>query len=465
MSSLSVNSASAGAPITVSGLASGLDTSAIISALMGVERQPVTRMTNEQGRLNAQQKTLQNIQSNLQQLSFSASEFSLGALFETSQAVTSSEPTRVSATTTTGAGIGGHEVEVSQLANSAQRTFAFTSPAAEETITIDGHAFTIKAGATAKELASAINSESSATVYAAVLDSATIVFSSRATGNTGSEFINVSDPGGALSEKAGSAKQGKDAEYKVDGVAGTATSNTVTNAIAGVTLSLNGLTTTGPVTINVAAPGPSVTGVEAQVQSFIKLYNSTVAEIDKELATKPPVQPQSAGEFATGTLFGDNQLLSLLTSMRQTMYEPISGLPAAMSSLSQLGISTGASGGGASSQASIAGQLTLNASKLTSAISENPAEVEQLLQRWSQSMQGLLNNASEPGGALDVRITGDGTQVKQLSSQISNLNELLALREKALQATYAQLEGVISINNSQSAWLTSQTASLARSGL
>jgi flagellar hook-associated protein 2 len=465
MSSLSVNSANVGAPITVSGLASGLNTSAIISALMGVEREPLTRLTQNQEKLQGEQQKLQSLQSSLQQLSFSVSEFSLPSLFESSQTVASSEPTRVSASTTTGAGVGGHEVEVTQLANSAQRTFAFMSPAAADTITIDGHEFNVKAGASAKELASAINSESNATVYAAVLDAGTIVLSSRATGDTGAEFIKVSDPGGTLSEK-GTAKQGKNAEYKVDGEAGTSTSNSVTNAIAGVTLSLNGLTTTGPVTINVAAPGPSVSGVEAQIQSFIKLYNSTIGEIHTQLTTKPISQPQGAGELATGSLFGDTEISSLLGKMRQAMYEPIAGLPAEISSLANIGISTGAaSGGGGSSQSSIEGQLTLNASKLANAIQSNPAGVEQVLQQWSQNVQGLLNNAAEPGGMLDIRIHGDGTQIAQLSTQMSTLSEALAAREKALQATYAQLEGVISQNSSQSSWLTSQTTQLAASGL
>ncbi len=54
------------------------------------------------------------------------------------------------------------------------------------------------------------------------------MLSNRATGNTGSEFIKVSDPGGALTEEAGTAKEGKNAEFTVDGVAGTSSSNTVT---------------------------------------------------------------------------------------------------------------------------------------------------------------------------------------------------------------------------------------------
>jgi flagellar hook-associated protein 2 len=466
-SGLTVGS-SAGSPITISGLASGLDTSSIISALMGVERLPVTHLTNQQTKLQGQETTLKTIQSSLRQLTFEASEFTLPSLFETSQTVTSSEPTRVSAATSTGAAIGGHEVEVTQLANSAQRSFTFTSPTAEDKLTIDGNEYTVKAGGTAKELANSINSDSKGTVYAAVLASGTMVLSNRATGNTGAEFIKVGDPGGSLTEVAASAKEGKNAEYTVDGVAGSSASNIVTEAIAGVTLTFTGLTTTaGPVTIDVQPPGPSASAVETQVQSFVKLYNSTIAAIQTELATKPAEKPQNASELATGSLFDDFELSTLLSKTREAMYEPIAGLETGMRSPADIGISTGApSGSGVSSASSLEGQLTLNTTKLSEAIKSNPAGVKQMLQRWSQNLQGTLNAVAEPAsGTLEARITGDATQVKQLNEQINSLNEVLAQREKALQATYAKLEGVISQNTSQSSWLASQERQLQSSGI
>jgi flagellar hook-associated protein 2 len=189
-SSLGINSVT-GAPITITGLASGLETSKIIAALMGAEREPVTHLTDESQKLQAEQTELQSIQSSLRQLASAISEFSLPSLFEESQAVTSNEPARVSATVTSGAGVGGYEVEVTQLANAAQRTFTFTSPKAEQTLTIEGHEFKLEAGESAKELASAIDTSSGSPVYAAVLEGETLVLSSRATGNTGTEFIKV----------------------------------------------------------------------------------------------------------------------------------------------------------------------------------------------------------------------------------------------------------------------------------
>jgi flagellar hook-associated protein 2 len=452
--------ASSGAPITVSGLASGLETSKIIAALMGVERQPLTHLTAEQQKLQAEQSQLQGIQASLQRLATVTSEFSAPSLFESSQAATSSEPSRVSAVVSSGAGVGGYEVEVKQLANSAQRTFAFTSPVSEQTVTIDGHEFTLKAAESAKEFASAINSSKTATVYAAVVEGE-VVLSNRATGKTGSEFIKVS--GEALTEKAGSAREGKEAEFTVNGVEGKSSSNTVTNAIAGVTLTLGGLTPQGPVTIDVQAPGASVSAVEAQVKAFIGAYNSAVEVIQAQLATKAAANPKSA-EPGVGALFGDVELTGVLDNMRGAMYEPIAGLEEGMSSPLALGISTGApTGGGLTSLSSLQGMLTFDPAKLAQAVTANPTGAQQMLQKWSQGLQSQIEAVSNAGGALESRIHGGGEQISQLTRQISSMNEMLALREKALQATYAKLEGVISRNSAQSSWLATQSEALSKS--
>jgi len=465
LSSLTNPSGSGSSPLSITGLASGLDTAAIVSALMGVEREPVVHLTDQQEKLQGDQAQLQSIQGMLSQVALSASEFSLPSAFESTQSVTSSNSALVAAAASVGAVVGGHEVEVTQLATSAQRAFAFTSPASETKLTIDGHEIAVKSGETVKEFASSINADSSSTVFAAVLEGGTVVLSDRATGS-GAEFIKVSGGEAVLSEKAELAREGKDAEFKVDGVAGTSASNTVTDAIAGVTLTLSGLTSanTGPVTIDVAPPGPSATALETQVQSFIKLYNSTLEAIHKQLTTKPPTKPSTAAEFGTGTLFGDFELTSTVDQMRQAIYEPIAGLPTEMSSLADIGISTGAPTGGTATQSSIEGLLTLDPAKLAEAVQANPAGVQKMVEEWSKSFQSTVNSAAGPGGTLESRITSDTSQISQLGSQISSMNELLALREKALQQTYAKLEGVIAQNNAQTQALLQQAESLSSSG-
>ncbi|HXD55646.1 MAG TPA: flagellar filament capping protein FliD [Solirubrobacteraceae bacterium] len=463
MSTSSISSS--GSAIQFSGLASGLDTHSIIEALLAAEKVPVTRLTNQQEKLVGQQGILSTLQSKLQQLTFSAFEFELPSLFEGHQSVTSSEPSRVTATITSGAGVGGYQVEVTQLANSAQRSFAFTSPTAEDTITIDGREYTFKAGATAKEVAAKINSDGKGTVFAAVQGEGTIVLSSRTTGVTGGEYIKVTDEGETLVEKEGSAKEGRNAEYKVDGVAGTSTTNTLTEAIPGVTLTLGALTSAGAVTIAVQPPQTNVATIEKQVESFVALYNTTVEEIETQLTTKPLGKPESAEERAVGSLYGDSTLRNLLAAMRTSMYQSIEGLPEEMSSPLSIGISTGAATGGKTSQAALQGVLKLDPAKLAKAIQENPEAAKTMMQKWATGFKKTVEAVSGPGGALSSRIEGDSEQVREMKIRITTMNDMIAVRQRALEQTYAQLEAVMSRNSAQSSWLTSQTGQLEKSGL
>jgi flagellar hook-associated protein 2 len=454
MSTGSLSSAS-GSPISVSGLASGLDTKSIVNALLEAERVPITRLTHQSEKITDQVTVMAKIKSSLLQLTFAASEFKLPSLFEGVQTVTSSEPGRVSAAITSGAGVGGYELEVTQLANSAQRTFTFASPEAEDTVTIGGREYTLKAGATAKELATKINADGKGTVYAAVVNGETVVLSNRTTGAGGLEAITATDTAEALTEQEGTAKEGKNAEYKVDGVAGSSTTNVLTAAIPGVSLTLSSLTSAGPVTIAVQAPATNVKPIEAQLQSFVKLYNATVEEIQKELTTKPPKNPANAEELATGTLFGDRDLVNLLNQMRQTMYEPIVGLASEMASPTDVGVSTGAAGSGA--PGAIAGLLVLNPEKLAAGVQANPEAAKLMLRQWSTNINKVINTMAEPGAILEGRINGDNTQVREMRARITTMNEMLALRQKALEQTYARLEGVISKNTATGSWLTEQS--------
>ncbi len=466
MSTGGITTSTSGSTIQFSGLASGLNTSSIIQALLAAEKAPITHLTTQQEKLVGQQAALAKVQSSLQQLSFAAFEFTLPSLFEGTQTVTSSEPSRITAAITSGAGVGGYEVEVKQLANSAQRSFNFKAPAGEDTIHVDGREYKVKSTTTAKELASAINSDGKGTVFAAAQGEGKIVLSSRVTGvAAGNEFIKVEDAGGTLEEVAGSFREGRDAEYSVDGVSATASSNVVTEAIPGVTLTFGALTSTGPVTIAVQPPQPSLATIEKQLESFVTLYNSTVEAIQTQLSTKPLAKPQSAEELATGSLYGDSTLNNLLAAMRQAMYESIEGLPTEMSSPLSIGLSTGASSGGKTSQSALAGLLKLEPAKLAKALQENPEGAKVMMRQWAQRFNKVVEAVSAPGGSLETRINGDSEQVRELKVRITNMNEIIAVRQRALEATYAQLEAVISRNTAQSSWLTSQTSQLEKSGL
>ncbi|HTU97898.1 MAG TPA: flagellar filament capping protein FliD [Solirubrobacteraceae bacterium] len=452
-SGLTLTSLSGSSTQQVTGLASGLDTDQIITEEMSIYQQPVTNLQNQQSGLTAMNNQLTSIQNELQTLSSDALEVGDPTLFETTQSVTSSDPTRVTATSATGAGVGGYQVSVSQLANSAQATYGYTSPTSDDNITVNGSSYTITAGESIQNFVDSINSDTNGSVYAAATNSGTVVFSSRATGASSS--VSVSDSGGALSLQ--SSKAGQDAEFSVDGVNGSSASNSVTNAIGGVTLTLTGVTTTsGPITVNVGAPAPNSTNIANAINTFVTQYNKVVSDIQTQLSQQP-----SSSDPTQGTLYGDPELQDLLTSMRSMMYQGGAGLPAGAATMDDIGVTTGATtGSGAVSQSALSGDLTLDSTALTNMLSSNASGVKSILGSWSSSFVNLVDGASDSGGTIASRIAGDNSQISSLGNQISSMQSALTDKQNALVQEFAQLEASLSSNQSESSWLTSQIASL-----
>jgi flagellar hook-associated protein 2 len=471
LSSLNNNS-----QLQVTGLASGLNTNAIIQALVSIDQQPITNLTNQQNGLTATNKQLTSIQTALQQLVANAQALASPSLFANAQTVTSNNSAVVTATANAGQGavVGGYSVAVQSLATAAQKTFNFSSPSQADTVTIDNTPVQIAAGASAQDLVNAVNS-STADVWATVTSPgapaangnpatpATIVFSSRSTGQLSGNWMSISDSQGSLSDASTQSNNldinGTDAQYTINNKPGSSPSNTVTNAIPGVTLTLNNTTAvSGPVGVAVSPPGPNTQSIQTAVQTFITSYNSVVTQIQTQLSQAP-----SSSDPTQGTLYGDPALQGLLTSMRQAMYATVGNLGsgASITSMLNIGVSTGAaSGNSLPSQNSISGQLTLDATALTNALQTNSSGVLQMLKGWSQSFSTVVNAQAAPGGAIDSRIQSDNSRVSQLGSQIAAMQQNLNDKQTQLQQQFAAMEAALSQNQSTSAWLTSQINSL-----
>lgn len=461
-----LTSLSNGSALQVTGLASGLNTDQIVQELMAIQSQPVTNMQHRQTVLQDQVAELQAIQTALQKVATDAQALQDPSLFANTQTVTSTDPTTVSAAATNagaGAAVGGYGVAVTALATSEQTSYTFTSPSAGDTITVTNQSgttstYTLAANATAQDLVNQINSDTSGTVWATTYTDSSgntkIALSDRTTGTAAS--FTASSSGSTLSGAVTTA--GQDASYTINGGAvQTSHSNTVSSAIPGVTLTLNGTTATGSsVTVNVGAPGPSTQTIQTALQTFVGDYNSAITLIQTQINQQP-----NASDPSQGTLFGDPTLSSLLSSLRQGIYATQSGAPSTVNTLLDIGISTGATTGtGTPSQNAINGDLTLNTATLTSALQSNPSGVQQLLQGFSQSFSSLVNNEAAAGGTIGQWIQSDDSQVTQLGGQITSMQAELAVRENMLVQQFAQMESALSQNQSTSSWLTSQIASL-----
>jgi flagellar hook-associated protein 2 len=448
----------------ITGLSSGLNTDQIIEELMQVKQQPLTNLENQQSLLNARNTQLETLQGELQTVQTDAMALLDPSLYDPSQTVTSSNSSSVGAilNSSTGAVEGGYEIGVTQLAQSAQRTFTYSAPNADTGITIDGTAFTITANESAASLATAINNNSSLDVYATATQSGNIVLSDRATGDQSSAsppYIQLTGNTGVLTEITADASPGQDAMYSIDTVdQPPSASNTVVDAIPGVTLTLSSLTGSTPVTVNVSQPAVSTSNVSSAMQQFITDYNKAITDVQTQLSTTP----SDANGTETGTLYDDQDLKDLLMQMRSAMYATISGVTGgSLSTMLDIGVSTGATtGSGTESSASLAGDLTLNTTTLQNAITANPDAVQQLIAGWANSFSSLVGTEADAGGTLSERINGNANEVNGLGNQISTMQAALTDQENQLVTQFAAMESALSSNNSESNWLTQQINSL-----
>jgi flagellar hook-associated protein 2 len=453
-----LSSQGSGTPLQITGLASGLDTNSIIQELMALQQQPLTHLQNQVSQVKAGDSQLTSIQSALQTLASNAQALASVSLFQNTQSATSTDPTTVAASTTVnvGAVVGGYQIAVSQMATASQQTFGFTSPTQADTVTIgNGSAsqtYQLQSGATAQDLVNAVNADSSGTVWGTVVNG-NIVFSDRTTGSAST--FTVSDTASALAQQSSTA--GQDAKFTVNsGAQQSSASNTVTTAIPGVSLTFGGITTTTPVTVTVGPPSISTSAVQTAVQNFVSSYNSVLTQIQTQLSQTP-----SSSDPTQGTLYGDPELQNLLNNMRSAMYAGGTGLPTGMASMFDLGVSTGATtGSSAPSQSAISGQLTLNATTLTQALTSNPSGVTAVLSSFASSFSSMVNTVGGPGGSIDSRMQSDNSQISDLNNQIATMQAALTDKQNALTQQFATLESALSQNQSTSAWLTSQINSL-----
>jgi flagellar hook-associated protein 2 len=439
-------------PITISGLGSSLDTESIIENLMKVERLPAARLEQKQAKVKAREAALQGILNKLNEVGSALQALRSPTLWADTQTATSSS-TAIAAELAGGAGPGGYQVEVTQLARGAQRTYEFTKSEAASQITVGGQTIELKAGATLADAVAAINSNHE-TGVSAVAVGEKLVLSSRTTG-AGS---TVTASGAALTEEAPKARAGQDTLYSIDGVAGSSATNVIEGAIPGVTLTVSALTT-GPATVSVTEPAPDTKSIATKIKTFVSAYNAAVELIEAKVGEETVREPKTIEEANKGSLFGDGALNSLLAGMRQTLSE---------SGLGELGVTTGApSASVTSTSSSVRGLLTFDESKLTALLKEDPVGAKEAISGangFVTDLEPLVEAATKPGAGLAERISAATKEAAGLREQMTKLEERLTLREERLHAQFAAMEVALAKSKSEQEWLAGQLAGLEKKG-
>jgi flagellar hook-associated protein 2 len=442
------------------GVGSGLDISSLVTQLVAAERAPT------QARITAQASDVATKISAMAQLKSALSTFqsSLTALTTKSDfsAITanSSDEDVFTATASPSAVEGNYDVEVSQLAKAQQlvstATFGSggTTPVGYGTMTIGlgGQSFNVTLDSThntLSDLRDAINSASDNPGVKASLISGTngtqLVLTSTVTG--AANTISVSSTGGdgglaALDYSTTNAtnftvkQTPADAQMTVAGIAYTGPSNTISNAIDGVTLNLLTTNVGAPATLSVA---PSSANTATNVQSFVTAYN-TLQTVLSQLGD------YNQDTQTAGVLLGDSVLSTAYSAINRLSTDPVSGLTGDYTSLASLGITTQANG-----------QLTLDTSKLNNALSADPNSVANLFASPTNGVANRLNTYLDTllgsTGSIAARDASLTDAQSQITQETTDLDAQMATVQARYTAQFTAMDTILSQLNSTASYL------------
>ena len=204
---------------------------------------------------------------------------------------------------------GTHTVEVDQLAESS----SFASNSLASTDTLSG-TLTLAVGSGSAQTITINSSDNTLSTLASTINSGNYgVTANVVTGSDGTQQLSLVSQtsgtqgnltiGGTLTDASSNTvnftqvQAGQDAQLKVDGVSVTSSSNTVTNAIQGVTLQLLNANVGEKVQVVITNDNSAV---ESAVSSFVSSYNQVIGDLNQQEGNDASGNPEPL--FGTATL-------------------------------------------------------------------------------------------------------------------------------------------------------------------
>ncbi|MGI9538626.1 MAG: flagellar filament capping protein FliD [Miltoncostaeaceae bacterium] len=440
-------STGAGSPITFSGLGSGIDTNAIVEALMQLERQPINRIEQDKNELETKQSVVQEINGLLGALKTASTKlFDLDTLLQKN--ATSSNDTAVSASASANAVVGSYDIDVTKLAK-AHTVASVASPTLiagqQLDITVGGttKSVAIQAGDDLQAVADRINGTDDIGTAAGVINDRLVLIS-----KTGGAAGAITAGGTAAATFGFTTTQnGEDAEVKVNGLTVTSSTNEITGAIPGVTLTALG---TGTSTITVAEDDVAI---DSGVQEFVDAFNSLISNINATTS-------YDAESGDRGALQGDQTITAIKFQARSIIGNVVGGLAGTQyDSLAQIGITSNRDG-----------TLTLDSTVLKDAIADDADAVRDVFGFDDASgtidgTDGIARQLSEfadtfSNDILSARLTGITSSLSRMDDRIASLEDLMLVKEDRLRRQFSAMEVAITQFQGQSADLASRLGSL-----
>lgn len=438
---------------SVSGLGSGLDTASIIDQFMQLEAASQTRLKSRQTSEKSIVSILQGINTKLAALATRATDLGKPAAWNPVTATSSDAKVSVSAVTT--AGPGSFSIRVDQtaathrleLASTVGRTAAGTVPTSVRLDRLDGSApLDLTTDGTLAGLVTALNDPANATGVRATAvkvgtDQYRLVVESSATGAE-EDFTLTATDGSALLGGA-TVRAGRDAQVTVgDTITATSSSNTFSDLVPGVTVTLAAGATAGTTSEVVLARDQAA--ASTALKGLVDAVNSVLADID--------TQSKASGTGTRGPLAGDGNVRAVRDQLLASVF------PGDGTSLADLGIQTDRYG-----------KLVLDEAAFKKAYDADPTAVQTRLTAPGTGFVARLGEAAKAAsdrvdGTLTTAITGRNDSISRLGDDIADWDIRLELRRTTLTRQFTAMETALNQMNSQSTWLAGQLSSLTTSG-
>ena len=464
--------------ITFSGMASGIDSTSLIKAMLDQERK--TRVDPFQTKIAAFQDTnssLDELSSLLTKLQTAAAKFrSLnGSLLQKN--ASSTDETVLTASASNSASNGTYALSVSAVAKNATYSFqssdftyssasavvnsSINNGAAEADRTVSltvgtgGDAETVDIvmtdSTTLDEFVTQFNNSSTKAVASVVNvgNSSSpdyriaIVSNSQGTAE-GNISVNV---GSAITSGASSAfdtnsvSQATDATFSISGISGTITrsSNSVSDVIPGMTFNLQ---STGSASLSIS---DDVSASSTTVQEFVDAYNEVVNYIaENDLITRQEENGEVSNIFGplADTSIDENILGSLRSALTGSA---TSGRTVNM--LADIGITTQRDG-----------TLAFDNDTFVEAMSNDSEGVRQITQTLGETLaatDGTIAQYTRFNGMIDQLSYSNSQSISDMQNKVADAEKSLAKQEQSLTAQFSRLEYLMSKLNSQSQTLQS----------
>lgn len=261
-------------------------------------------------------------------------------------------------------------------------------------------------------------------------------------GNTDATGLSRLVNGATVTQAAANAKA------TVNGIAVSSATNTFASTISGVTFKAEQVTT-APIDITVSKDNSAI---QSNIDGFVKAYNA-INQLLQD-ATKYDAATKSAG-----LLQGDSTAVALQNSLRNAIQSVTTG-GGAFQRLADIGITQ-----------QLGGDLVVDSSKLTKALSENPDDVKNLFRNTgggaadgiAVQLKALTTNLLSNDGFFKSKDATLQLSLKRNSQDQTRVNEKVEAFEKRITQRYNALDAQLSSLNGLNAYISQQVTAWNKS--